>query len=659
MPLQLYKNYKSDRYDFETVDSDIDQFQISPQLVSDFKNPHEYANYAGYSLLFRSAKLRNKIKRAIKQHRPFVLDVVGIGAGLNNSQTFAALQQAEPDLKVLILEANNTTSVFDELNDAFRVNSIENPVQAGNDEYMTANFFSGTPVQVRDYNVNNEMYVSSQVFADTIKTAFYYSQTPIVFSQRVVDVQEKSAIDSWPARYKIITLDGLFVYANHVIAGTGLGDPRTVIGDNPTQALIKQQEILSAQADAHNDYNHIPGIETVDHFLKRIANLVAQGADPIEQGTVLVIGGKDGGNIAIEALTGLTEALNPNKRTGAQIIWLGQNRNKQDFVKQFLDNPNETWSPAKRNEVRYNRYAAICGLFDSGKIKTMAGHLDRIEQAQEFNSSGKPVTRYRVTAAGQIVTVDRVILAVGYDNKVDSVFNNFSDDGSERVFANTSDYTANQMQRGDFPIARRYLRQSLWVVGPACEQWKEKIFETQHWTLTDGGGAVDIFGTRSAVVGKYIARRIVSPITGRKFSPIQLTPEVDGEFGIKLNIVNSFVEIPSNGHINVTQIDNKIKTTRFLNQFRILSDNEVTLELCFSKSELTIRGLHATSAKTLAKKLAEDRILSHSIATMMQYSGHLYICVNTRKEDGSFRVENIEQQIEPAKINNKLSNCRL
>lgn len=620
----------------ETVKDEYNS-KLSAEELRNLKSPEEYAELVATNMLKTSQEVVAQIREANEKHAPFVVDVVGIGAGANNSQVFSALKQTNSTLKALVLEADTTTGVFDKMGSGFRINTKETPNQS-------LNFFSVCPLQAKDLNKDNEHFVHAQVIGNLVKMCFFYSQVPIAFSQAVATIEKTHGELNAIARYRITTQTGLLIYANQVVVATGLGQPRISVDDEATRQLIKNEEKRSSDAFNQGNTSYVPGIESVDSYLRRASAKLKKGEDPAveSQGSnVAVVGAGDGGNIAIEALTGIYEKLNPKKRQGANIVWIGRHRHKEDFITQTTQSPDRPYFPEKLKRIRTKRYLpGFTRLFDEGKITTIPGRLRQIRSIQELDEQGNPVTKYMITVLGKSgerteQKVDRIILAMGYINKAHQLLKKFPGE-MEIISADTSDFTLNVPQSNIFPIAAKVPRENIWLVGMTAHKL---LIHEGHWQLTPGIGHLELLNTRSATTGRQIARNVESSIMGGRYNPISL--DTNESIDVCVSIENTSLD-EFKGHECVLQVENKLQTAWFLDQFRMPQGCNTPLEIFIENKEgqyeMTVKGLNHGSAQTLIDHFKESQMF-RSVKNLLLNHRSVSIRATPRSEDGTIRTE--------------------
>jgi len=517
---------------------------ISPSEAAKIKTARELADKILEKMHEQSEHLVTKIEASNQSERPFVVDVVGIGAGPHNGAAFSALAEQNPQLRRLVFEASDKFGVFDNMGGGFHVNTRELPSVSGN-------LFSGSPVQPKDFNSRGEKFVSSQVFGDVTRMMYATSETPVAFRQKVESVEKVRG--ERPAKYKVTTsywdesgkVHKLVVYTNAVIAGTGMGKtelPSSI--EAPTRALYKKEEDEADKAYYSGNLNYMAGVQSVDSYLRWAPTYMQKTKrnpqDKLAGKTVAVIGGGDGGSIAIEGVAGVTDEI-PGVGA-AKVHWFtgGKDLTTADkFIESYKPKgkPTIEWDSkgdpnGKNLYPKQGRYLGVAKKINDGTVISTPGHLEKIEV---IPADGKnPSPRYKVTyTGGKSVIVDHVIMATGYQNRAPEMMDRIPGwNNPMAVSGNPKDYTHNVAQGSRVELGKKIRGESIYYVGNAAETMrgtsasKAQMIKDMtnegglnEWKTSYAGGYIDILSARAAKVGSVAATAIGRSITGVSEGP--------------------------------------------------------------------------------------------------------------------------------------------
>jgi len=455
----------------------------------------------------KSNELNEQLRTATAQGKPLQVDVLYIGAGPHNAVAASAQRSRNPGLRMLTAEAGDRMGVFDTIR-GFRVNTQEKPNESGNT-------VPGVPIQPRDLNPRGARFVDAKNFGDVTALAHYYADSNIAFGNRAVKVEEAPPGEKWPAKYLVTMANGNKVYTDQIVASTGLGTPRARVAHEPSQTII-DREMAKNEAGLSNS-RYVPRMTVVDDFLRMAETDVAAGRNPNARfgNRIAVIGGGDGGNIAVEGALGLTARLNPRGLPPqVKVTWIGQ---KAKDKTQFLD--------SLKSDRKKERYGSIGDMLDKKHVVAESGRLIKVDELT--GPGGKPyfkLTYADVDAQGNPIPgtqrssdFDQVVFATGYDNQVLDLFTGLKKGEGEDIDfsvlkADTSDFTTNPGLQHEAPVGGQVRvggrDQNIYVFGNAAVLPGDRRIEPTDANHNAAvGGYLDILLARTAAG----ARRITPP----------------------------------------------------------------------------------------------------------------------------------------------------
>jgi hypothetical protein len=612
----------------------------------------------------QSDALANEIERANALGNPFVVDVVGVGAGPQNAIAFANLRAELPNGVFVILETSDRLGTFDKMR-SFDVNTKELGLASGNT-------FPGVPVQPRDLNPHGVKYLPSTNFADVTALAHHYSRVKVLFEHSQIGLEEEPAPGAWPARYrvKIRRVDkfgnskDLFVYSRAEIAAPGFGEPESRVSDQASQDLIAEEAAQTATAMAHptSRLGHAPGIQTVDSMLRIAGDDAKEGRSPMARygdGDFVVVGPRDGGAIGVEAITGLNATLNPGGvPTHNPVTWLGQKAKTGAAYRDSIP-----------NRARVDRYERIGAKIDSKQVTTQAGYLQKVEPVLE-NGKRRFLITYSEHADGSgaqgTLTTAHLVFATGYQNGVMKLFDGLG--GPEAppalrpIVQNPQLFTSNPSFHSDTTIASQVVTQKsggserphqIYVVGNA-------ILNTQgggEISSRESGGAVggfiDILGPRSATAGRRMGEELRGGLTPIPLQRLEIAPENHPpDYFDRQYLVSEKTTQPSPflfQNRSATELEMKIRLARFFSRFRLPQgkdpiDFQITRES--GRISLRIYGLSAGSSDMVASEFNGDRKLIQLLDNLFEQGGKSVNVTTTVRGTGSIEPENMVFQVD-------------
>ncbi|MBI2711578.1 MAG: hypothetical protein HYX41_01770 [Bdellovibrio sp.] len=522
----------------------------------------DFARAASLELHVVSDLLADQISNLVKTNSPAIVDIVGIGAGSQSAIAFSILKQKNPNLRTLIFEASPNAGTFDHLRGSFYLNSPEGRVQDG---ITLHNTIIGSPIQVFDLVSGPEddlIFPSSQKLGDATLLAHLFSDSGLVFNQRVVKVEPGAP----HATYRVVTDKGLIVFTNHILIATGLGAPKTGIDD-----AVHRQSVERITSDGN------PAVETVDQFLNRLSETrYARRGTSTDQhleilpAEVLVIGAGDGGKIAVEALLKWPESNRP------KILWAGQDATTPAEFMESLKHP-----------ILKERYAETGQSLLTGWVRALPGRITQVERKNGSDSEFE-VTLQNEKPSLKITkrTFRKIIFATGYTSELPNIFEDlpgFDSKSGETLFGSLSDFVTLDEGRAlplrRYPLGWKARGHSIWRIGPGS------VSEMEDSRKYGGYFDLSAYAPLSAAVGELLASTILlHPRT--EVADVQANPEFE-----------AFWTLPSgtNSPLHVQKdlffLEAKLVIGRLIQSLRLPPDQRLEVELIwkFNPSEKQIR----------------------------------------------------------------------
>ena len=499
-------NYNKITGKYEAVaHSDLGQTDLPTELIRSRIVPAMEAN---------SRAVAERLRTATQSGRPEVFDMVTVGGGPHAAMAMAGAREANASLRTLSFEAKSGPGVFAQMGDTFNINT-----RAGGSN------FSGSPLRTTDVETPQagSNFPSAQALGDATYASHYAAGNPVVFNQKIVSITEAPTNSNWPARYKLRTADGTEVYSNNVLIATGLGRPklgiqvRALPANAPAAQAVRHQRLERAAEQTNRLVEKVrketgtggfPTLGSMDEMMEFIAaELKAGRKNPIAAMAgeeIAVIGAKDGGRIAVQALSGSSAAL--NTRTGAahsvaKIIFVGE---KSKTGQEYLQSLSRPGIDARIAE----RYAPIAEQIDNGRVQTSSGYLDNIEEIWVDGKRKFRITQNLGTPEETARLVDRVIFTRGYDSEVPAVLGDLGDAQLRPTELDVTpdarypsmmgqQHVADQVVVNGRPTGIYNIGNSS-SVAPTNQQWLEA-------DLASGGGFIDLLGDRSRAFGRSLA----------------------------------------------------------------------------------------------------------------------------------------------------------
>lgn len=595
-----------------------------------------YIDDAQKALLEKAAQTEKMLK-ASKQ--PKVYDVIAMGGGPNNAVAVSVLKETNPNLNVLVIESTESLGTFNKIK-GFDINTPEFIGDSGNT-------LPGSPTQLRDYNINDASFASAEDLGNLTVSAYKSADADMIFNNAVVKWDKEPTPGAWPAKYRVETSEGVVVYTNAGIAGTGFGPPITRLKDPASIELVTKYEKELAATNLAVDKKYVPKATSVDDFLTIATKDFKAGAGAVSRyrgKKVLVIGSGDGGNIAVEATAGLNKSLNPdNLDTGIETIWLGS---ETPTGASFLE------SLSTRKKLRYYRIAE--GL-DNGKIKSVNGYLSRVEEF--VNEAGeKQFKAYYTTKSGEVIgepiIVDNLVFATGYPNNhstLTPVFAGIAEQANttkdkilfETVNGRVDDFT----KYDEFKVESEITKQ-LTINGQKEDVYAVGVFAKTNITDDEWkvptGGFLDITAPKSAATGQLIAQKL----TPQKVTVTQMQKLLTPAPGQKIDVIKRplrpLTATPALPNTHVADLHTKIELGKTLRSFKAKPNSTVKISITKgSKGTYVykVSDLDKRAAEEVAKALSNNAELTRGIDGQFNLGRTMIDVELTTRSTGTFNLE--------------------
>lgn len=602
---------------------------------------HKYME-AGYAKILDKAKVTEEAIRT--STKPVVYDVVSIGSGPHNGIAINAMKDVDPNLKILVIDKSQNLGVFHQVK-GFDINTPEYLKHSGNT-------FPGSPTQLKDFNVDKRIYATAEELGEQTQATYRYADADIVFKNQVLTVTKAPTPGAWPAKWKIETNKGLVVYSKAGISAQGFGDFATRLKDAKSIEVVEKYHTAYMTKDLVKDAKYSPPISSVDDLIPAIhqdTKLGRVGVDRFDDGeTILVVGAGDGGNIAIEALTGLNKKLNP---TGAvaktKITWLSQEaKTGEEYVK--------TLSPRTTK-----RYARIGKTIDSKQVEPINGYLARIEEFIDANGNVKFKAYYTTKtgeAIGEPIIAKNIVFSTGYPNNqshITPIFNRMAKDPAaiefKPIVGDIDDYT----RYPQFNQEETFTSRQLTVNGQA-EDWFSvgvggKIPASNiEKTQIPVGGSLDVLAPKSASTGKMIAEKISTNTSSKS---LVVSYEKPQNFTLKQRpSTKTQYKFDNEAVVN---IDMKLQVGKSLRGHTISPNAEIAVVVSKNKAGLyhfEVQGLDKASSQALVTELGKNSDLTHDLNSYFKMGkSNIEIKVGSRAT-GQLKLEDLHIRTSSQKI---------
>ena len=409
----------------------------------------------------RSAEVKDLVR---KSGDAAVWDTIFIGAGVHTAAAANALSQKDPSHAMLVIESGDLVSAnFASLGQTIAINSSNRQETGeGVQPFGRGNNNPGVgPVGVPD--LSGDKWPAADTLSDVATVSLASSGADVMTHSKVTRVSERQPGDSWPARYKIETSDGLTVYAATVVAGSGLGKPKVNVKRG---ARIIANEIKKVDLRRPD---RVPGIVYYEQAMA-LANQSAAPRDPYRAAPggrkprIAVIGGGDSGKTFLELMYGVAPSGaydGPGKRDRTQrgdvgdVDWVVGPSGASD-LQSFVD----TVRP---------RYGRIAPEIKSSKVNLVNKRFAGVER------SGK---RYRIVyddGSKSTETYDHIVIATGFESEAPEVLRPILPRGYDTSVpftrSNALERVKTKVVSGgkaiERDVAKRVVGQDVYFIGPA------------------------------------------------------------------------------------------------------------------------------------------------------------------------------------------------
>jgi len=468
----------------------------------------------------RSARLATAIDRAPKEA---VWDVIAIGAGPHNSGALYDLKEANPGLRTLAIDKDESSSGnFLDAGEGFYLNSSNRAEDGKNAAPGRGNLNQvGGPVGVPD--ASGKKYPLAQAVGETSVVALYESDSDVLLKTEVVEVLDRERSSnglSWPARYQVTVKtpdDGgrevrRVVYANRLAVGTGLADVSLPFDESSRELARNEIERSEKEVEAGRMPTGLMTSAQLFRAAKKVDNPREVFRDYSLDGkdakvVTSIIGAGDGAKISLELIygTGPDEQYD-NKldraslgQTGPTIWFTGK---KGPGTREDLINGSRP------------RYADLVGLVRGRErdVLPQQGRVKRIEKRPAGRGEGEV---YEITlekdGRAEIFAVDRVVLATGVTTNAGPLLKavlpaNYdpkkSLDTTEYVEPVLGTYVGSPDK--EVPLAQRVKGQDIYLVGPAAGP--NLVTEDETVGITQNRASLFALNPRSrAAAVKYLS----------------------------------------------------------------------------------------------------------------------------------------------------------
>lgn len=379
-----------------------------------------------------SMRIKSSFLKKSLENRTFInYDFVVIGSGVHGVVAVNSLLRENPNYKVLIIDKNDTGgATFRQSGETFRINSSNRasgplPLPGrGNINELPA-----LPIQVSD--ISSSKYPSAGNLGDVLVAGLYaavtqYANVDVLFRTKATETRLGDG--KFPVRLKAeFDESTVEVRAQKLINSTGLGSPK--IPREVMDNLLEAPKLTKIPRSR----SRLARVMTFEDVMR----ILSQDPNPrrfFEKKKVGVVGTGDSANVLIEFLLGyaprLGYGLSDAQTAGAKrIFWIGQ---KQKTCEEFI------------SDAR-SRYAQIGTGFrssDPDKRAPLVGVPSRLMGVFPESGMGKR----RVVAKfedGSGETLDIVILATGYNNRLVDNYRSFIGDKDSNSDLTTKEFLEN------------------------------------------------------------------------------------------------------------------------------------------------------------------------------------------------------------------------
>ncbi len=568
-----------------------------------------FADY--YRRIEEEFRSHSKLLEAeIKTKSRFFSHVGIVGAGPHGSVAAANFRMGFPESKGLVVSDNFGT--FNTLG-AFRVNTVETMEDSGNT-------FPNSPIQIANLNPLNKRFVEAEKHGWVGLSTLRFSGANVLLEQNVKSIT-KDETNISPNKFpflKMTTASGLVTRHNVIFAATGLGRVEARVAGAEKQQFVDEQlvDVDKWLADGARDSIFVPKIMTVNQ-LQTLSKIDEEnGRDPKarwKRAKVGVVGGGDGGNIAVERLAANT-----------QIFWLGQKSNTPaEFLAQYEGYP-----------LKAERYGEIVDYYARQQIKPYSGYLysyERIDGSLNLIISNDKSSKGIIK---EQPTVDVLILANGYKNRVNDLFTDLVDGDLSRltilpVFGHTDEFSRYE------DASTEVLGQQIYVDGQALPIFlvgnAANIPVTDITDVIATGGYLDVLLARTAALANQVGAELRSSVTRM---PRRRNTSASGQhFVVNFKAPSN---APQSSRMTSHQEEENIALSSRSNaeiemrtliaqaiafKLKVSESNLISIEMLLDNgnSQLRTTGLPQASIKLLAEELKSNTKLVHALRILLRH----------------------------------------
>lgn len=600
-----------------------------------------YMNATYEEILVKAARTERAIK---KSNNPIVYDAVAIGAGPNTSVAVSAMKETNPALHILVIESSDNLGTFHRVK-GFDINSAEFIGDSGNT-------FPSSPVQLRDFNINNSSYATAEELGHVTQSALQSADVDMIMNNTMVKWTKEPTPGAWPAKYKIETDKGNVIYANAGVMTQGLGYPITRLKDASSINLFNKYQTEAEAINFRLNPSYSPRMQDVESFIEiasKDKKLGRQSVARYQNKRVLVVGDGDGGSIGVETATGLNKQLNPQGlKTDVEVVWMGQPaQTGEDFVKGL-------------KQPKVPRYSRIGEAIDDGRIKPVNGYLQRVEEFIDSNGE-KKFKAYYSTKSGEAidepVIVDNIVFATGYTHShstVTPIFSNMAKNhntsGEEVLFqplkGRLNEYTRYDAlkTKSDSEINKQLVvngnKEDIYLLGMSA---KTPISQRKMKVAT--GGFLDITGPRAAATGKIVAQSL----RPQKLTTAEMHTLLTPAAGEKLEMIKRPFRSSAPGNLvlqngAIADIHTKIELGKVLKNLKSAPNTSFYVNIVPNKQGeyvFRVTGLDQRSSDKLIEALTKNEKLTHGFNEQFRLGRNQLNIEITTRESGQMRIEDL------------------
>lgn len=396
-----------------------------------------------------------------------VFNEVVVGGGIHASVYQNAMLRTGRDIKSIVVEASKVISSNFRTKEFVSINTKNQPHKPGEMPHQqlqrgNLNYFgSHAPIQVP--YIEPELFPTGETIADVATANMYLSLCDILMGEKVKKVirpSEDPKSKDWPARYKIIFEDGLYIFADRVVIGTGIG----------RAALPKQFDAETLRTVKEAVEQAPEGVPPAIMTYEQFAQFVTESPTPLRYfagKTVDLGGGGDSAATIAEVLTRVAKRkvykLDVGQIGGPKTInWVGQKIKDSNEYRRLLQNERYLTLTSRMPRPEGEKEVEI-----QQELNPINGKLIQIRPTDAPEKGRFRVTYLMEEGRIQEGYTDFVIMATGYENRVGEVLgfggNPFDDESlAEAVKGEFPQVEAK------LPIAAKLKNEEIYAMGPSA-----------------------------------------------------------------------------------------------------------------------------------------------------------------------------------------------